>query len=112
MTAWEYELKDLPRQLAYEESRFGNMLPYIVGAGPGCATIDQVARAKHAALIIRQAELKKKLRRWKAGDRWVRWKERQENLQPSTFNLQPSSPLTPMLMDEVIQGRRIVDDWR
>jgi hypothetical protein len=66
----EWELLDIPRQLACEQSRFGNLNPIVPGAGPGCVTIDQFARVRYARLLARQAELKYQIRRCHVLDRW------------------------------------------
>ena len=85
---------DIPRRLAYELSWFDN--PHI-GAN---------ARLKHAALLARQTELKYRIRRSDVLDRWVMRKYRQH---PEPLPIRPISPLSPMLIDEVIEHGRIVD---
>jgi hypothetical protein len=102
----EWELMDIPRRLAYEQSRFDNPRPHIVGAGPGCATIDQIARVRHAALLVRQTELKYQIRRRAVLARWVMRKYR---LRLAPLPIRPISPLIPMLIDEVIEHGKIVD---
>jgi hypothetical protein len=90
----EWELMDIPRQLAYEQSWFDN--PHI----------GQNARVKHAALLARQTELKYRIRRSDVLDRWVMRKYR---LRLETLPIRPMSPLSPMLIDEVIEDGKIVD---
>lgn len=102
----EWELMDLPRQLAYEQSRFGILNPVVVGAGPDCLTIDQAARTRHAALLARQTELKYRIRRRAVLDRWVM---RRYRCWRSVLIRPPVEPFTAMGMDEVIQDGKIVD---
>lgn len=98
MTQDEWDLTDIPRRLAYEQSFFTSTTPGIA----------QEHRVKHATLLDRQAALKKSIRRMKAGDRWWRWKERRENSQRGELHETPSF-LSPMGIDEVIEHGRIVD---
>jgi hypothetical protein len=90
----EWELKDLPRQLAYEQSRFEN--PHL----------GRNARLKHARLLARQEELTRRIRRCAVLDRWYlrRYRPRKIVAVP-----QPVEPLTPMRMDEIIVAGKIVD---
>jgi hypothetical protein len=98
MTQDEWYLANIPRRLAYEQSFFTSPTPGIA----------HEHRVKHADLLARQAALKKSIRRMKAGDRWWRWKERQENSRRGELHETPSC-LSPMLIDEVIEHGRIVD---
>lgn len=84
---------DIPRQLAYEASWFDN--PFL----------DTLARLRHAQLLSRQAELKYQIRRSAVLDRWVLRQSRFRHLR----HVPPPSPLTPLLIDEVIQDGKIVD---
>lgn len=110
MTEDEIELRDIPRQLVYEQTRWGCLKPQVVGAGPEAPTIDQEARARHAALLERQKLLTYRIRRRRVLDRWVMRKY------PNFPRFNRHAPLpkpgvfTAMAMDEVIVGHRIVDD--
>ena len=106
MTVDEFELRFvLPSQLVYETRHFGNQLPFVVGAGPDCLTVDQLARTKFARLFARLKLLQHRIRRQTILDRWALRQFHAEH----PPQLLPHSPLTPMLIDEVIVGRRIVD---
>lgn len=90
----EWELKDIPRQLAYEATLFDN--PYL----------DTLARIRHARLLSRQTALQYRIRRNAVLTRWIMRRYRSH---PQPLPVRPISPLSPMLMDEVIQDGKIVD---
>lgn len=90
----EWELMDIPRRLAYEQSNFDK--PHI----------GQKARIKHAALLSRQTELQYRIRRSDVLDRWVMRKYRTSRFSDVR---PPPEPFTAMRIDEVIQDRKIVD---
>ena len=105
MTEAEFEIYvSIPRELVYLKSQFGNLRPVVPWGGPGTCTIDQEARLKHAVLVARQTALKQKIRRERIMDRWYLRKSNRRGLAPV-----PPSPLTAMLIDEVIQDGKIVD---
>jgi hypothetical protein len=101
----EWELMDIPRQLLYEASYFGNTRPCVPWGGSESPTIDQVHRIKHKRLLTRQTELQERIRRNDVLTRWVMSRHRDGR----TFTSGPIEPLTPMLVDEVIEGGKIVD---
>lgn len=110
MTADEFELRDIPRQLVYEQSKWGCPASYCVGAGPDAPTVDQVARQKHAWLLARQKALAYRIRYRAVMDRWVMRKYPKFPRINRNAPLPPREAFTPMGMDEIIVGHRIVDD--
>jgi hypothetical protein len=101
----EWELMDLPRQLLYEASYFGNTRPCVPWGGPECPTLDQVHRIKHKRLLTRQTELQYRIRRNDVLTRWVMSRHRR---QPAMIVV-PPGPFTDMGIDEVIEDGKIVD---
>ena len=99
MTRDESELRDIPRRLKYEESYFGTR-------------IDALARMRHASLLKRQEVLKEAVHWERVQERWVRMKYPKYPRHTPPKAKTPPGVLTPMGMDELIVGRRIVDDWR
>ncbi len=90
----EWELADLPRKIAYEASLFDH------------PRMDKLARARHAGLLLRQAELAARIRRASILDRWVMRRYRTAG---RFKKRSPQSVLTPMLMDEAIEDGKIID---
>lgn len=85
---------DIPRQLAYEATLFDN------------PSLDKIARLRHARLLSRQTELQDRIRRCEVLDRWYMRRYRRH---PQPLPIRPISPLSPMLIDEIIQDGKIVD---
>ncbi len=105
MTEDEHELHcEIPTWLNYELTRFNNPRPVVVGGGPECCTIDEDARTRCRRLLNRITELQRRIRRNDVLDRWYLRK-----LDRRPDGHQSVGPLTAMGMDEVIIGRRIVD---
>jgi len=105
-SADEWELLDIPRQLLYEQSYWGNTSPCVPQGGPDCRTVDQLHRDRYAQLLARQTELKYRIRRSAILDRWVM---RRYRLGRAGCPQRATSPLTDMKVDEVIENGNIVD---
>lgn len=105
MTDDEYELRfEIPGKLVYELSRLGCHRPVVVWGGPECLTIDQDARRACQRLLNRLVELQRRARRNQVLARWYLRHSQKTSWRPPRLG-----GLSPMGMDEVIIGRRIVD---
>ena len=102
----EWELRDIPRQLLYHQSYFGNTRPCLPQGGPECMTVDEFHRAQHEWLLTRQTTLTARLRRESILDRWVM---RKYPTRAFHIPVRSPGPLTDMGMDEVIEDGKIVD---
>lgn len=91
MTNDEWELADLPRQLAYEATRFGSRL-------------ESPAGRRYAFLMQRYSELSYRIRYNRVMGRWYTRK-----LDRLPACKRSDDALVPMGIDEVIEVRRIVD---
>ena len=104
----EWELADLPRRMAYERSKFDLFVPCVVGGGPQCLTLAQIARGNFLNLLRRQTFLYARSRRNRIENRWVLRKLNPPRRTRIAVNV-PVKPFTGMGMDEIIRDHRIVD---